>query len=310
MPAFLRMDPQPFDEFTWNPLEEDEANTRGEENAKIQLPDENVIRWRWVKTPDGLSMYKQANARIVLWEDGSASLQLGTEYFDVTTNVDDTANPPLPGLKKLARPNILSLPFASENKDKPQGLTYLLVEHGYSDGILQTQARISGTMAFTPSAINAKSHRKLANGVADRHVKVTRTIKMEVREDPEVEKARTEAAASAKLKAAKKEARRSAGGGGRRRKSMRSTRLDAYSDSDEEEDGYGSEEGGVLPTFKKRNKMRYDEPEDIDDFVVPSDDEDGTGRVGKTTAQYDDEMDEIDAGQSVSPPSVFYSDGC
>jgi len=99
MPAFLRIDANPFDQVTWSPAEEDEANLR----SNITLPDENVIRWRWVKTADGTSMYKQANARIVLWDDGSASLQLGSEFFDVTTNIDDTANPPAPGTKKTSK---------------------------------------------------------------------------------------------------------------------------------------------------------------------------------------------------------------
>jgi len=150
-------------------------------------------------------------------------------------------------------------------------------------------------MAFTPSAINAKSHRKLATGVADRHLKVTRTIKMEVKEDPEMQKAAMQAAAAEKIKAAKKEARKNAGSGRSRRKSARSTRLDAYSDSDMDEDAEGSEDGGDgLPSFKKRNKPRYEEIEEDDGFVVPSDEEDG--RPGRTTAQMDD-MDEIEIGK-------------
>ena len=291
MPNFIRVDPNPFSPTNFSVEEQDAANSRGE---GVALPDENVIRWRWVPTPDG-SIAKQANARIVLWDDGSASLQLGSEFFDVTTNVDDSANPPPPGTKKLARPNVLSLPIVSENKDKPQGLTYLMVEHSYSSGVLQTQARISGTMAFTPSAINAKTHRKLATGVADRHVKQTRTIKMEVKEDPEVEKAKMEAAASAKIKAAKKEARKQAGGG-RGTKSMRSQRLYSDSDMDEDEGNFEDEEGGV-PTFKKRNKPRYDEIEDDDGFVVPSDEEEAGGAGRRTTAQYDDEVDDMEAGE-------------
>lgn len=43
---------------------------------------ENTIRWREVFDKDG-NLVKESNARIIKWSDGSMSLHLGSEIFDV-----------------------------------------------------------------------------------------------------------------------------------------------------------------------------------------------------------------------------------
>lgn len=43
---------------------------------------ENTIRWREVFDKDG-NVVKESNARVIKWSDGSMSLHLGSEIFDV-----------------------------------------------------------------------------------------------------------------------------------------------------------------------------------------------------------------------------------
>lgn len=43
---------------------------------------ENTIRWRYGRTPEG-ELVHESNARIVRWSDGSLSLHLGDEIFDI-----------------------------------------------------------------------------------------------------------------------------------------------------------------------------------------------------------------------------------
>ncbi len=44
---------------------------------------ENTIRWRYSQDEDGNGV-RESNARVVRWTDGSMSLYLGGEIFDIT----------------------------------------------------------------------------------------------------------------------------------------------------------------------------------------------------------------------------------
>lgn len=50
--------------------------------CRLKLKVENTIRWREVMDDDG-NVKKESNARFVKWSDGSFSLHLGAEIFDV-----------------------------------------------------------------------------------------------------------------------------------------------------------------------------------------------------------------------------------
>lgn len=101
LPRFLSVDPEPFAPNTFEEQieqylarEKEEEKLRGGHAGiknsvqfkKLQLL--NTIRWRYAKTPDG-GLSKQSNAKIVEWEDGTMSLKLGNEYFEIRTNRND-----------------------------------------------------------------------------------------------------------------------------------------------------------------------------------------------------------------------------
>lgn len=49
---------------------------------RVKLKVENTIRWREAFDKDG-NVVKESNTRVIKWSDGSMSLHLGSEIFDV-----------------------------------------------------------------------------------------------------------------------------------------------------------------------------------------------------------------------------------
>merc|ERR1719456_1638776 len=93
IPNILTIDKKPF-----NPLKFSEdvrngykqmTNTQAKQTFRL-LNSENVIRWRFKKneeghiltSDDGRPQY-ESNSRVVEWEDGSRTLYVGSETFDL-----------------------------------------------------------------------------------------------------------------------------------------------------------------------------------------------------------------------------------
>lgn len=53
-----------------------------EGKTRVRLKVENTIRWKYDKDSEG-NVTKASNSRMVKWSDGSMSLYLGNEIFDV-----------------------------------------------------------------------------------------------------------------------------------------------------------------------------------------------------------------------------------
>ncbi|QRW16859.1 RNA polymerase-associated protein LEO1 [Rhizoctonia solani] len=108
LPSFLKLDTKPFHTETYEgPQDEYEGEDKKE--SAIMLDVTNTIRWRWIHGEDG-EMKKQSNARIVKWSDGSMSLQLGTEIFDINANAEGSR--PVPAASQpqtQSRLNLLKL---------------------------------------------------------------------------------------------------------------------------------------------------------------------------------------------------------
>lgn len=253
MPNFVKFDSQPFHPDTYRGPEADldaaeQAESLRERSMSIKLEVENTIRWRWVAGEGGkkvrdlgsnskhlqlilvrLVQYRQSNSRIIRWSDGSMSLQLGKELFDVSVNVDTSARapragapgaPPTPGPNSQS--NSQSLPptpgppktsggSASQPSESPapqphQGLSYLVAQH-HTSAILQVEAPITGFLSLRPTGMHSETHRKLVRAVGQKHSKVAR-----LRLAPEGVVSRDPGAMSAEAaKVAKRKARASAG---------------------------------------------------------------------------------------------------
>lgn len=178
----------------------------------------NTLRWKFEHDEDG-NRRKVSNARFVQWSDGSVSLQVGEELFDVPTK--------------------------SISKDH----SYLTLMHP-EDGILRGMRRFTKSMNFQPYGLSSKSHEELKADIARRSItSKSRTVKVHATLiNPEQMQKDAIKAESERLKARRRldsqKARAMNYNGTRDR-----TRLTAnYLDDSEEElgDGSGPRRGGYL----------------------------------------------------------------
>ena len=82
LPNFLSMESRPFDPKTYEDEMDEDQNQDEEGRTRLKLKVENTIRWRQRFDKD-LNVVRESNARMVKWSDGSYSLHLGNEIFDV-----------------------------------------------------------------------------------------------------------------------------------------------------------------------------------------------------------------------------------
>lgn len=321
MPNFIKVDSKPFHPETYvGPEQEDDdgnpSESLREKSMSIKLKVENTVRWRWLKDELGrdvsrrlcsqhipfprhsavffhvnsfasILQRRQSNSRIVRWSDGSLSLQLGKELFDITQTIDTSA--------ALSRQS-LGPSQSSQSQSQPsavlgsQSLTYLVAQHKRAE-ILQCEALVTGYMSLRPTGMQSETHRMLVRAVGQKHSKVAR---LRMAPDPTIdpERERMELMKQAAKKPKKPRGEDDGFGSTRKRRSYARTRTgeDMWSDDDEEEEGFGEggseEEFGVEGSARKKAKRRRSDQDNIgkkgpgeyqtDDFVVAdSDEEDG-----------------------------------
>nr|XP_043607147.1 protein LEO1 homolog isoform X2 [Erigeron canadensis] len=163
----MGIDPKPFDPKTFR---EEDANAfvADESGHKRIRLDNNIVRYRTVRNPDGTTSY-ESNARFVRWSDGSLQLQIGNEVLDISV------------------------------QDAQHDQAHLFLRH--EKGILQSQGRVLKKMRFMPSSLTSNSHRLLTAIVDSRHKKVFRVKKTVTDIDPEREKEQKEKAESQTIRA-------------------------------------------------------------------------------------------------------------
>ncbi|KAH3674345.1 hypothetical protein WICMUC_003371 [Wickerhamomyces mucosus] len=135
IPNFLHINPSRFDANDYLKKIESFQDKPQEELDILRLQEENTIRWRFTKKGSE-SLSAESNAQIVEWEDGSLSLKLGEELFDVIeSKVFDTY-----------------LTTFEDNKDDDTRI-YL------SDGSVQKSFK------FVPTSTNSKIHKTLTSAI-------------------------------------------------------------------------------------------------------------------------------------------------
>lgn len=144
LPNFLSIGTHEYDPLCYeDEIDEDESQDY-EGRVKLKLRVENTIRWRKVKDEDGNEQI-ESNARVVEWSDGSMSLHLGSEIFDV-------------------------------NEKSIGESSHLFVRLGLRQG-LQGQAIFNSKLSIRPNSTESFTHRKLTLSLADRSQK-TQKIRM------------------------------------------------------------------------------------------------------------------------------------
>ena len=157
----MHIDPKPFDAANY----EDKFENRQDANPDALAHDfksyvENTVRWRYGRTAAGGVDFqrKDSNARFVRWSDGSTSLLIGMELFDVAVKHDD-----------------------------PSFTQYIAVQHPEED-VFQIKADVTSKMDFRPISTKTETHRILTKSIASRYQKSVKTKFMITTQDPEKEK--------------------------------------------------------------------------------------------------------------------------
>lgn len=232
LPNFLSVETRPFDPETYEDELDEEETLDEEGRQRLKLKVGNTIRWRRFINDKGETI-QESNARFVRWSDGSLSLHLGSEIFDVYKQ-----------------------PLQSDHN-------HLYIRQGTG---LQGQAVFRTKLTFRPHSTDSYTHKKMTLSLADRSQK-TSGIKIlsQVGHDPEAERAenlkKEEEALRQLMRQRKpiksgKRTKRAPGGGG-------------YGDHEEE----SADEGGIsIAAIKNKykkgshdNKPIYSSDEDASD---------------------------------------------
>ena len=240
---------------------------------------------------------RQSNSRVIRWSDGTLSLKLGKEIFDITQSVDVSAAPPRQSLGTSQAAS----QSQTQSSGKSQGLVYLVAQHKRSQ-VLQAEALITGSMTLQPTGMQSDAHRLLVKAVGQKHNKKARLLLApDPTFDPEREKMEL-------MKAqAKKVTRRKFESSGRRRRAGRRQAHDFSDDEDadaifggsdeEEDDDVVHSSGGRAPK-RKRNEDENNKGGDYqeDDFVVAdeSDEDHDLGGSGRKKGREVDVMADLD----------------
>ena len=261
-----------FDENTFQE-EEDKTIVVEFGRSRLKAKEGNVARW----TRDERTNELKSNAKFVEWSDGSRTLHLGEEVF-----------------------NVMESAVSSK-----QGLNqYVFARH---QGLMEGKAKISKRMQFRPATTDSHTHKRLRDAIEKKHgARAKGTIRFVSNVDPEKEKdasdrlfeqrAREEAQLQRKRKKMMSEDIRSRADGG-----------DGVMRRDGGKDGrYG---GGNRSIRGVANELYYDERsrreaeldaafleegaedelEENDDFIVPDDNDDEDESDEETNKEADTE---------------------
>ncbi|KAM6496973.1 RNA polymerase II-associated protein [Amanita muscaria] len=303
MPNYVRVDTKPFHPETYiGPEQEEEefqqSETVREKTMSIKLRVENTVRWRWTKDENGRDI-KQSNSRIIRWSDGSLSLRLGKEIFDITQMVDTSGTVPR---QSIGGSQSQSSQSQRSTAGKSQGLTYLVAQHKRSQ-VLQAEAIITGYMQLRPTGMHSETHRMLVRAVGQKHSKVARLrMAPDPTMDPEREK--LELMKQSAKKSRKKLDQDDGFGRRQKRRNWRETASRDWTD-DEEVVGASEEEdddrmGSARKTKRKDPGRKTAEEYQEDDFVVADEsDEEATYSGNKKKRRGEDGgedlLDKLDA---------------
>lgn len=155
LPNFLSVDTRPFDPETYEDEIDEEETLDEEGRQRIKLKVSNTMRWREHMNDAG-AMVRESNTRMVKWSDGSMSLHLGNEIFDVYRQ-------PLHG-----------------------DHNHLFIRQGTG---LQGQVAFRTKLTFRPHSTESFTHKKMTMSLADRSQK-TAGIKIltQVGYDPDTDR--------------------------------------------------------------------------------------------------------------------------
>jgi RNA polymerase-associated protein LEO1 len=185
LPNLVGVQPDAFEEDTYEAAEEEDFY-RGYVH--------NMIRWRYkregnnntgnpMRDEDG-KLIRESNSRIVQWEDGSFTLHIGNETFEVDA-VDSvqksTGFPGLNGYMYLSQ----KATFSNNEKDAAAADADQEEEGKPGGTVLECMQAVTSRLVTRPSSLQSEAHKSLTVAVRQRTIKKARIEAYVTQEDPE-----------------------------------------------------------------------------------------------------------------------------
>ena len=277
----------------------------------------NMIRWRYKRDENGTlvrdergQLQRESNTKMVKWSDGSFTLHIGNESFDIQ-NIDSSKNgfPGLNGFVYLSqKAHFEKNEKTGEEKDESEDEDDPTQKTG-SGTILECIGPVASRLVAKPSSLQSEAHKSLTVAVRQRTIKKARIAEYVTEEDPEKAKQdRIRTNTDADKQRQRRRAQNAGGGGyrggGGRRPGMNRSYLEASDDEqydsiniralkkgsanyEDEMDDYGDDDSDDdFGTFAKRGRKRprkeqEESDEDEEEMVFDDDDDEEEVKMHK-----------------------------
>ncbi|KAJ9109341.1 hypothetical protein QFC21_000670 [Naganishia friedmannii] len=121
----------------------------------------NTVRWKWHDGSGGLPERK-TNSRVIRWSDGSASLQVGQEIWDIDVPSGNTSKPFTPKADSSANP---------DKKAKTDGSLSVLYGTEFDEKVLFADRVVNGYLGLIPATPNIRNYQKRLQALSGASVK-------------------------------------------------------------------------------------------------------------------------------------------
>ncbi|GMM37982.1 Leo1 protein [Saccharomycopsis crataegensis] len=234
LPAFLNVDPFQFDGTKFKKSILESSHLSHEDRTMEKLFAENMIRWKYGTSGD--KAFKQSNAHFVEWSDGSLSLKLGKEIFDIVRN------------------------STSDH--------FLTIRHNALE-IFQTDSIFGKNMKIIPSSTSSEIHKRLTNYIKAKNSRSDTVNQALLDVDPEEVLRQREKAEEEAIRNQRRLEQRKLMEEERMERSGRTSSRNTTSSYNYD---YDDDEGSHVTGGRSRSGGYFDEDED-DDFVAEDDEE-------------------------------------
>ena len=192
LPNIVNINIDPYDKDTYLPEEEEK-----EYNGFVH----NMIRWRYKKNPSTGEymrnsqgkLIRESNSRVVKWSDGSMTLHVGTEIFEIDS-FSSNKKQPIGGTNRAQFPGMNGYLYLSQkatllsSNTNEDGEKNVKKEESKSLGtVLECMGSITSKLIPRPS-ITSEAHKNLTLAVHQRNMKKSRIAEYVTQVDPEQEK--------------------------------------------------------------------------------------------------------------------------
>jgi RNA polymerase-associated protein LEO1 len=225
----------------------------------------NLVRWRYkrddtgnlVRDPTTDQLQRESNTRLVRWEDGSYTLHVGTEAFQIDLTDKPDKKSEFPGLNGYL---YLSQKATYRNGNDEEGKDDEPEESAGT--VLECMGPIASRLLVRPSSLQSEAHKSLTVGIRQKTIKKARIAEFVTQEDPEKLKQERMRAKADLDRAAKKRAGGAAAAGSypRERAPRRPRMSRAYLEEEEDDDHFDTTN---IKAMKRRTMY---EDEDLDDY--------------------------------------------